>query len=350
MDHNLNCYQSYLTKSVPTMVSLFWYYFTRGCIGLFTVVGNTIVIFLIVSRKRLHKTTNWFILSLSCADLCVGAALIPVHFVCALGELQCNWEIVKVSHSVILSVSVGNLCILTADRYIAIVHSLQYRMIMTGRRGVTLISLAWVIPSLGTLAPSIWLWASKGDKKTIFNILNLCIICLFEIFPCVFMALVHLQTILISRQHSQRNKRQQQQLAFNHSGNGSCANCLRRKKEKSAYCATLLVVLLFILTWLLSAYRTFCVYVLSSCRVERLTTLISRLLMLSHSGLNPFIWALLKKDIRRELIKLLRPCCGTTCPCAYSQISFSMCHVPQTRTTAGSLVQCQIVPRTQNKE
>lgn len=289
-------------------MTLMWYYIVRGCLGAVIITGNTLVIFLIICSKQLHNTTSQFILSLSLADLSVGLFLIPAYFICIfVPDFECKMGILKTSFSVILYVSIGNLCILTADRYISIVYSLKYRMIMTSRMKIKLIAMAWVIPSFGALAPEIWLWISKGQKTSGFETFFLCIICVFEVLPCVLMAFIYLRITLISRQLSQKTNHLQMQLAFNNNG-GSCTNRKRQNKEKSPFYATLIVVLLFISTWLFSAYRTFCVHVLTSCHVAQISTLISRLMMLTSCSLNPFIWALLNKDIKKELVKLLQHC------------------------------------------
>ena len=48
-----------------------WYWALGGILSVSTVLGNSLVIYLIISRKRLHKTVNWFLFSLAVADLCV---------------------------------------------------------------------------------------------------------------------------------------------------------------------------------------------------------------------------------------------------------------------------------------
>ena len=66
-----------------------WYWFLRGIIGLAILAGNSPVIYLIATRHRLQTTSNWFILSLSVADLLVGVFVIPVSTSCSL-LTNCN--------------------------------------------------------------------------------------------------------------------------------------------------------------------------------------------------------------------------------------------------------------------
>ena len=64
-----------------------WYSVLGGLSSIIAVAGNGIVIYLIVTRHRLHTTANWFILSLAIADLFLGSSffLLPLlRFSCFL--------------------------------------------------------------------------------------------------------------------------------------------------------------------------------------------------------------------------------------------------------------------------
>ena len=49
-----------------------WFWVVGWMLTILRVLGNGLLIYLITSRKRLHSTVNWFLLSLGLADLCVG--------------------------------------------------------------------------------------------------------------------------------------------------------------------------------------------------------------------------------------------------------------------------------------
>ncbi|EDO39552.1 predicted protein, partial [Nematostella vectensis] len=123
-------------------------------LGVLITLGNGLVIYLVTCRSRLRNCTgNWFILSLSIADFSVGFLLIPSHVVCSLLLLHCSWHIQVLFYEFLLFVSVGCLCALTLDRYIAITQPLRYRLIMTRTRSLVAIATSWGVPGLLTLSP-----------------------------------------------------------------------------------------------------------------------------------------------------------------------------------------------------
>ena len=112
----------------------YWYWILIVFIGITTVCGNTLVIYLIFTRRTLHITANWFILSLSFADLLVGLVVIPTYImIIHTFFVQLNLHALLTFYNLILYVSVGNLCVMTGDRYlaIAITRPLKYASEMT---------------------------------------------------------------------------------------------------------------------------------------------------------------------------------------------------------------------------
>ena len=79
--------------SVPLMASYsypLWFLVSGAVLSLVTVVGNGLVVYLIITRKRLHNATNWIVLSLAIADFILGAGYLPTT---------------KVQHHIILQTS-----------------------------------------------------------------------------------------------------------------------------------------------------------------------------------------------------------------------------------------------------
>ena len=136
-----------------------WYWVLGGILSILTVLGNGLVIYLVISRKRLHKTVNWFLLSLAVADLCVGLVHFPT-MACMSASL-CSKCITTAVRWLFLSLSMTNLCALTVDRYIAIVTPLKYAVFGTKRRHFYLISAARILPFAVHFVPFIWLYCAR---------------------------------------------------------------------------------------------------------------------------------------------------------------------------------------------
>jgi len=280
-----------------------WYWVLRGLIGLTILAGNGPVIYVIVTSHRLHKAANWFILSLSWADLFVGLFLIPVSTSCALWT-TCNFSVLSLSFDLLLFVSIANMGAMTADRYLSVVKPLTYFQNMTNLRVFLWISVAWIVPILFSLIPFAWIFSnSPAQRESAFQIYGTLQIITFNLLPCVVMLLIYGHIFIISQKHSRQIRALTKHQNF--SQPQFALNPPQATQERSATRVFGLVVLFFVLCWMLSAYRHLCQYFSLKCRDSFELALVSRLLMVTNSAINPFIYAFLKEDIKREVKKLL---------------------------------------------
>ncbi|NWT51337.1 HRH1 protein, partial [Erythrocercus mccallii] len=141
-----------------------------GSISLTTIVMNILVLCAVKTEKKLQTVGNLYIVSLSVADLIVGAAVMPLHIVDLLSP---QWPLGLAACLFWLSMdyvastaSIFNLFILCIDRYRSVQQPLRYLKYRTKTRasllilGVWLLSFTWVIPILG------WQdFANKGQRK-----------------------------------------------------------------------------------------------------------------------------------------------------------------------------------------
>ena len=288
----------------PDKDKLSWYWMLRWLAGSLIVVGNLTVIYVISTRKGLQKTTNWFVFSLACSDLGVGGIIVPASYICTF-KIKCELEILHVCYNILLYVSVWNLCVLTVDRYIAVVYSLSYSSIMTHSRMKFLLSFTWGLPIITSFIPLTFKLVEgnnrSGNTEKIFRVV---VLFAFEILPCLLMILSYIHILIICRRHSRAIQHQEAQLGHNY--HGSWHHDSREWiKEKSAFLAVLVVVSLFILCWTISAYRAMCDnFDISQVNVQ--TIKVSRLLFLINAAIDPFVWALMKRDICRELVLCIR--------------------------------------------
>ena len=93
-----------------------WYFIIQGIISLITVSDNGLVIFLILTRRNLQITCNWFVLSLSVVDFFVGLLFPSISLICQLNDVSCNYSVFYSAFSTILAISIANTCMMTFDR------------------------------------------------------------------------------------------------------------------------------------------------------------------------------------------------------------------------------------------
>ncbi|XP_020510577.2 trace amine-associated receptor 7a-like [Labrus bergylta] len=122
-------------------------YALLSSIAVLTVVLNLLVITSISHFRQLHTPTNLLLLSLAISDLLVGLLVMPVETMrfietCwLLGDLMC-----AMSHIIgftLTSASVGNMVLISIDRYVAICHPLQYSHQITRSRVELCVCLCW---------------------------------------------------------------------------------------------------------------------------------------------------------------------------------------------------------------
>ncbi|NXE01739.1 HRH1 protein, partial [Chaetorhynchus papuensis] len=141
-----------------------------GSISLVTIVMNILVLCAVKTEKKLQTVGNLYIVSLSIADLIVGAAVMPLNIVYLLSPV---WPLGLAACLFWLSMdyvastaSIFNLFILCMDRYRSVQQPLKYLKYRTKMRasllilGVWLLSFTWVIPILG------WhVFANNGQRR-----------------------------------------------------------------------------------------------------------------------------------------------------------------------------------------
>ena len=126
-------------------------------IALLTITGNVLVFVAILFNKQLRTVSNVFIMSLSMADLLLATVvMIPA----TLNEMFHRWVladgfcVVWAGFDVMLcSASVLNVCLISLDRYIAVMSPLRYKVLVTHRRACAMISAAWALSICASFIP-----------------------------------------------------------------------------------------------------------------------------------------------------------------------------------------------------
>ncbi|XP_041791202.1 trace amine-associated receptor 13c-like [Chelmon rostratus] len=117
------------------------------CITLLTVTLNLLVVISISHFRQLQTPTNLILLSLAVSDLLVGLAVMPpanitlqsCHF---QGKISC--ALLYLSSFILTSASVGNMVLISVDRYVAICHPLRYSSMLTPSRVKICVSMCWI--------------------------------------------------------------------------------------------------------------------------------------------------------------------------------------------------------------
>ena len=267
------------------------------------VIGNGVVIFLIATRRNLRTTTNWFVLSLAVADLGFGAFFFPRYSLCFISDETCRNTGVVLAYSFgygFTYASVTNLCVLTVDRYLAVVRPLRYVTFMTKKRVAMLIAAAWSVALLVQIA-CFKLYSPKAGRSS----LNSFWVSLhyLTVLACGFLLISTVQVHCVIRRITRKNARVLAQLNFNNKIHlGSAA--FRTVGMASAKMLAI-VVAVFVVCYLMNGIENILVMFGPAQKDVTFDTEVLPLLKLVNSAINPVAYALYKREIRRELKKLL---------------------------------------------
>ncbi|XP_020610371.1 trace amine-associated receptor 8a-like [Orbicella faveolata] len=276
-----------------------WFNVFGWLLSIVTAAGNGFVIFLVSKTRRLHlRSANLFVLSLAVADFGVGIAVFPSSYFCNY-SMACNLRVQKAFFWFLLHSSVTNLCTLTWDRYIAIAHPFKYNNSMTKRRPGIVILIAWSIPFAISLSLLVGIYVITSNTAHI--VIKLTGVSAFDIICCVLLFYAVVRILVAARAKSRQEAAIELQIQSNHSIEFS--NSHKRRKNNTARFIIALVVF-FLGCYVAVNYLVLCL--IFSCHImpDQAGQVVSCLLVL-NSAVNPFVYALLKKDIKEEISKLI---------------------------------------------
>ena len=272
-----------------------------------SLVGNSWVIFIIARRRRLQTTANWFILSLAAADLGVTCVYFSTYVICEVILDTCNEKVAGIFTFFFANVSAIGLIAMVAERYVAIVHSLKYvRVFTTARRTFIIIGACWGFPFLFTVLRRAMYLADGRHSVVKTSIVEVIYIFLFLLVPTVILLTAHFHILLIARKLSLQMRTLMKQVRFNMTANSLKTKEIRNVGLKASTVRLVSVlVAIFTTCYGIGFYVLLC-YTFNICSVSEPIQVISRLLLLANSTLNPLVYAFLKEDIKRETKAFLR--------------------------------------------
>ncbi|KAM7406959.1 hypothetical protein PAMA_002930 [Pampus argenteus] len=121
-------------------------YILLSSISVLAAILNLLVIISISHFKELHTPTNFLLLSLAVSDFFMGVLLFFQIFFTngcwIFGDLMC--AVYSILEFITTSASVGNIVLISVDRYVAICDPLHYPKKVTQKRVQVCVSLCWI--------------------------------------------------------------------------------------------------------------------------------------------------------------------------------------------------------------
>ena len=284
------------------------YLFLNILFSCFTISSNLVFLVAIAGSTNLQTVSNFFLCSLSVADLSAGILVFPLYSAIAiLGVSPSGLWLSQIEKFVWIQTLVSttfSLTLVSIDRYIAVLYPLKYYLLVSEQRCLASIICVWIL-SVAFALPAPFLtekgvaiiWAVDG---VIAVVLPFCIIsfCYFHIFKVVRHQSRRVDTTEISMPPSSL------QTDSVHASGGSV-----RRHHRSAI-TTFIIVGLFLLLFSPNFIFAF-MYVLTeeeACEQAKVLRpwLWGVLVAYSGSFIDPWIYGLRTKEIKNVVKRMFK--------------------------------------------
>ncbi|XP_064820781.1 trace amine-associated receptor 8c-like [Oncorhynchus masou masou] len=287
-DGNSSCRKDLLSTSIYITLYIFF-----SLISAVTVFLNILVIISISHFKQLHTPTNLLILSLAVSDLLVGLIVIPVMTLAVMescwgfGGYFCVFQFYITF--LCTTLSLGNLVLISIDRYVAVSDPLLYHSKITTTGTICCISITWccciiydavIIKNfVNVQLPSRCL--SECVSVEGITWVNIIYIVFIMIVPCSIIITLYLKIFVVAR--SQSRKVFSKEAASVSGFKTVSAN----KSETKAAKTLAIVVFTYLISWIPSLF----IYFVFSVLGNHLISFFTSYLALVNSLINPIIYA-----------------------------------------------------------
>ena len=122
-------------------------------------LGNTMILVALHTESSLHAPSKLLFRTLATTDLCVGLIVEPLTVTSWMSAVNKRWNICRYTAVtsfflayILCSVSLLTLTTISADRLLALSLGLRYRQIVTLKRTYVIVTVFWILSTLGTAA------------------------------------------------------------------------------------------------------------------------------------------------------------------------------------------------------
>uniref|UniRef100_A0A3Q3AHJ6 Adenosine receptor B1a n=1 Tax=Kryptolebias marmoratus TaxID=37003 RepID=A0A3Q3AHJ6_KRYMA len=281
-------------------------------IAFLSAVGNLFVCAAVGLNHKLRTVTNYFLVSLAVADICVGAIAIPCAILTDVGLPRHRLHLCLLMLSVLIMFtqsSIFSLLAVAVERYVAIFMPFRYCVLVTPRSAALVILATWLLAFLIGLVPLMGWHKTPPDSGDCFFVLvvDMTYMVYFNFFACVLAPL--LVMFLIYARIFVAVKRQVRRVGTERGGPGGERPIGAKMRRETKMAASLFLVLfLFTVCWIplhvINCFLLLC----PRCSVPFELLLTAIILSHANSAVNPFLYAYTMTAFR-DTFKAIFLCC-----------------------------------------
>ncbi|KAM6892968.1 adenosine receptor A1-like [Lycodopsis pacificus] len=182
----------------PRMRAL--YIATELVIAVLAIIGNFLVCLAVSRNIKLRTVTNYFLVSLSVADILVGLVAISCSVLTDLGRPHHDLPLCLVLLSILMVLtqsSILSLVAVAAERYMAILLPFQYQRVMSPRNAQLALLVTWGLGAIsGTVPLMDWKRQPANSDYCIFTcVVDMNYMVYFNFFCCLVVPLAAMLVI-----------------------------------------------------------------------------------------------------------------------------------------------------------
>ncbi|XP_009460736.1 PREDICTED: adenosine receptor A3-like [Nipponia nippon] len=281
------------------------YIIMESIIGIFTVVGNTLVIWTVKLNPALQKTVFFYIISLALTDIAMGIFVVPLAVMVSLGVVihfySCLFMcclMMIFSHASILS-----LLAIAVDRYLRVKLTTRYRAATTKKRICVTLGLCWLVSVLVGLVPMLG-WNQHTGSSSYIECHYLAVMRMDYVVYFSFFTWILLPLLIMCALYTEIFYIMWVKLSPSSASPPRRGTVCGKEYEMAKYLA--LILFLFAVSWLPLGILNCILYFCPSCAIPQPLMYLGILLSHANSAVNPVVYAFKIQKFKETYAFILR--------------------------------------------
>ena len=290
-----------------TLEMIFWILY--GSAGVVVLTGNLFTFLVFVTTKRLRRSfMNIFLVSLAVADIMMAVLVVPGYAAfcngsCRYPASKYCWLLAGLK-DIAFAGTVLNLAAISFDRFLAVLRPLRYQIYMTKKSVCCILVGVWGLSSIIALIRNAWLHTkSPEEAHNIDKIYNSILIFTFALIPILVILGVNVRIIQAIRRQDRRVGHERNTVRGITTEEREAR--LEVTKAKKGTISCVLVVFVFLFSWLPLAFVNFSFVFGRADLVSDVLVKIAWLCLLVQSSANPLIYSFYRSDFRQAGLALI---------------------------------------------